>query len=416
MTKLSICIPTYKRAALLGSTLSHLALVAEADTQIVISDNCSNDGTSDVAKSFEGQFGSLIYACQRENRGPLENLQTALSLASGKYAYVLSDDDRIVPEGIEAAISFMETHPEVVAVYGGYQEWDPISDQILSERIPLTEPKIYDSSDKLELLNKYTVLWFPIVRADVFQRFCFYDDNTFGFWRLVSMLLKQGKISVIPDVLYKHAQTVPRLEYDLTEAWYHDMFRGDFEMFLAEMEVDHSNSDTSLEFLRFVGSRAAVVYLTGARFSRMKKELIKQRYFLLRAKAYGFVNQEQLFNWEKECLFNAAAERFKKIIISIPDVQKIIVEDTEVLRGFMEAVAHFLSNMPQVLYVDKDEFIKIKATKYELLISEIFETLACRIIENREIFPGLQHALYDILSTLRVTNIPMRLSKTLILN
>jgi len=410
MNNISICIPTYKRPDILADTLSHLASIRNMDMEVIVSDNCSQDKTPDVVKSFEGKFGSLRYHCQSENRGPMENLQTVLSMASAQYAYLLSDDDRIVPEGIQAATKLLENHPKVVAIYGGYQEWDPKTDRILQNISNVREPQLYDSSDKLKIFNQFSVLWFPIVRTDVYQRFCFYDANTFGFWRLVSMLMKHGNIFVIPDIIYKHAHTEPRAEYEMTEPWFHDHHRSDYELFYAGIDVDMSDPKKPLEFMQFVGSRTVHAYLHGYRFACIKGEYLKQRHFLLRAKAYGLVRSEQLLEWEKRCLANASAERFRKILKNLPEVRAVIIEKTDVLRSFLILMASMFSDTPKTIEVSRAEFIDRKNGNNEFMLAENYDTLACRIKANPKVNRGFQYALYDLFSSLRITNEPLNIN------
>lgn len=411
---LSICIPTYKRPEILAETLSHLASIRDIDIEVVVSDNCSQDATPDVVKMFEGKFGALRYHCQSENRGPAENSQSALSMASGRYVYTLSDDDRIVPEGIKAAVSLMDNNPEVVAVYGGFQEWDPKLDKVLLETSYVKEVQLFDSSDKLKMFNQFSLLWLPVMRTETYQRFCFYDDNTFGYWRLISMLMKHGKIAVIPDILYKHAHTEPRMEYEMTEPAYHDKLRADYELFYAGMDEDMADPSKSREFMQFVGQRTVHAYLHGSRFASIKGEYIKQRHYLLRSKAYGLVKPEQLLEWEKSCLFYASAERFGAILKNLPKVGAVVIEQTELLRGFLAVLAPTFPNMPKIIEVTRDEFVARSGRQDELLLSESYDLLDCRIRDNPTVNRGLQYALYDIFSSLRITNAPLGINDVIL--
>jgi hypothetical protein len=122
--RLSICVPTFKREALLRETLTHLREVCDDDTEIVISDNCSPDGTQDVIKSFADRFRHFRAIRQTENRGAINNCAAVISVARGRYLYLLCDDDRILPQGLQSAIATMEHNASIVAVFGGYQEWN----------------------------------------------------------------------------------------------------------------------------------------------------------------------------------------------------------------------------------------------------------------------------------------------------
>src|SRR4051812_49672125 len=66
---LSICMPTFQRAAILRRTLEHLATGGGTAWEVVISDNASADDTEAVARAFRGRFHGLRYARQAANRG-----------------------------------------------------------------------------------------------------------------------------------------------------------------------------------------------------------------------------------------------------------------------------------------------------------------------------------------------------------
>ena len=95
--KLSICIPTYNRAALLGQTLENvLAQVASrADVEVVVSDNASPDDTQEVIRTYQACFPRLTYFRQPENLGADRNYLKVVSLAQGEYCWLLGDDDLI---------------------------------------------------------------------------------------------------------------------------------------------------------------------------------------------------------------------------------------------------------------------------------------------------------------------------------
>jgi hypothetical protein len=59
--------------------------------------------------------------------------------------------------------------------------------------LPLTERKLrFAAGARSEIFAAAQMLWCPVIRREVFQRHCYYDANTFGFWRLVSQILAQG--------------------------------------------------------------------------------------------------------------------------------------------------------------------------------------------------------------------------------
>ncbi len=90
----TIGMPTYNRAdgylkeaitSALGQTYKNL--------EIIVSDNCSTDGTDLFFKSI--QDPRLTYVRQEQNIGPINNYNYCLQRAQGDYFLLLHDDDKI---------------------------------------------------------------------------------------------------------------------------------------------------------------------------------------------------------------------------------------------------------------------------------------------------------------------------------
>ena len=408
--QISICIPTYQRAALLKRNLTHLSEISDLDMEVVISDNASTDGTRDVAVSFEGRFAGFRYHRQQENRGGLENAQMAISLASGVCSYILCDDDQIVPAGIQAALRLMDERRNLVAVYGGHQEWDADGDRILATCQKVNEIQVYHPREELKVINKFSAFQWPLVRTSIFQRFCFFNRHSHGTRRIVAKLLNFGSIAFIPQIFYKHAHTVPRYEYNLTEGFYHDEYRSDYELFFAEMDLDFANADQLAGITQFIRSRCVPAYMQGVRFARLKGEYLTERNFLLRAKVYGLVNYDKLQEWERSFLLSAVAERLWKIIKGMPEIKTLVVEKTPVMSHFMKLVAdRFGEKGPDIEHVEFEAFIEIEDHPENFFLAEQYGLLEKRLERYEIINPAKQHALYDLIASLRLTRRPLNL-------
>jgi len=255
---LSLCIPTYNRAAILARTLEAIAPEVSDDTEIVVSDNCSSDATPEVIARFSARFPHFRTARQPATLKAIENVAASMLLARGRYSYTLSDDDRPYMASLRAAVSVMEADREVVGVYGGYQEWIPESDQIVGTYVATDARIDFTTADRRRLFDQFVMIWYPVYRTEIAQRFHVYDGRCFGHWPLAGALLEHGKLAVIPEIFYRHAHTHPRLEYELTEAWYQDSSRSQFEVYLGR---DGPSNDTEVAAL--VQRRMAPGYMPG---------------------------------------------------------------------------------------------------------------------------------------------------------
>lgn len=97
---LSIAIPTYNRDRFLQELLDSLLpqISPEMPIELIISDNCSTDETEATVRDLIEKGHSINYVRNGVNIGPDANFLQCFEAASGKYAWILGDDD-ILLEG-----------------------------------------------------------------------------------------------------------------------------------------------------------------------------------------------------------------------------------------------------------------------------------------------------------------------------
>jgi glycosyltransferase involved in cell wall biosynthesis len=105
---LTIAIPTYNRAGCLKELLSVLAdqLKDERRVELIISDNASPDETPSVAQDFAARGLRIRYIRNPQNIGADANFLQCFEQARGKYVWLFSDDDLIVPGGLAKILSY----------------------------------------------------------------------------------------------------------------------------------------------------------------------------------------------------------------------------------------------------------------------------------------------------------------------
>ncbi|WP_321952703.1 glycosyltransferase [Paraburkholderia bannensis] len=105
---LSLCIPTYNRAAVLKTTLESIvtqeAFLATDEIEVVIADNCSSDNTAALVTEYVQRFpGKFVFHQNEVNIGPEKNFQLVLSKARGQFLK-LHNDSLLVRNGSLAEI------------------------------------------------------------------------------------------------------------------------------------------------------------------------------------------------------------------------------------------------------------------------------------------------------------------------
>lgn len=170
--KLSICIPTYDRAHLLKRACVRLIeRISEEgfsdDIQICISSNGSTDGTEEVVRWLQTQFGSIKYRRNEENTGFSRNLLSVIEMADGQYVLPAADDDLIRHETLNVIFDALQLGYEIV-LFGSWMD-SRVVDRIKSDSPPM---RIKNAIDAVETLGPFHLAAISnfVVRRDVYLK------------------------------------------------------------------------------------------------------------------------------------------------------------------------------------------------------------------------------------------------------
>ncbi len=96
----SVVIPTYNRAHLVGRAIQSVLNQTYHDFEIIIVDDGSIDNTEDVVKSLNDP--SIRYTRHDQNRGGSAARNTGIKMARGEYVAFQDSDDEYLPEKVES--------------------------------------------------------------------------------------------------------------------------------------------------------------------------------------------------------------------------------------------------------------------------------------------------------------------------
>jgi abequosyltransferase len=112
MTKplLTVAIPTFNRAWCLKELLPLLIdqVKDEPRIELIISDNASPDDTPSVVQDFVARGLPVRYVRNTQNIGADANFLQCFEQARGKYVWIFSDDDLIVPGALKKILNYCE--------------------------------------------------------------------------------------------------------------------------------------------------------------------------------------------------------------------------------------------------------------------------------------------------------------------
>jgi glycosyltransferase involved in cell wall biosynthesis len=117
MPLVSIGVPVYNGADYLPDTLTALLGQSWRDLEVVISDNLSTDGTSEICRKFASANARVRYHRTERLLPPAENHNRTFELSTGQYFKWAAHDDLCGPEFVEQCVRVLEADPSVVLCY-----------------------------------------------------------------------------------------------------------------------------------------------------------------------------------------------------------------------------------------------------------------------------------------------------------
>lgn len=347
---ITICIPTYNRSAILDETLRRLYDSPIQFAKVMVSDNASTDDTASVLARYKALHANFDFKINKTNIGPLNNFHSLLSASDTKFQYILSDDDFIHHENIRESVEYLEENDFISALYGDYlyelkeldehfhalKAFDPTAGYVeVDGKYYKTfsyykDIILFDKDNFLENVQISSMIH-PIFRTEAYQRYCYFDEYSFGFWRIMLQLLHYGPFIYNPIPLFYHQATESRMELQVHSPWYFGQMLADFEGMLAEWDQPMTPEARQLMLAKIQPRHFEYAYNDAV--WRLADPLLSRQY-LTRLKAHGAGKPHLEDEWRGMMLVPAIAAKLAALIASsdkaevhfqasIPEVAKL---------------------------------------------------------------------------------------------
>lgn len=127
--RISVLIPAYNRADLIGRAIGSVLASDYPELSVVVSDNGSTDGCLAAARAAAGGDPRFQFIAHPENRGPLPNWKSCLEAAEGDLVHWLWSDDWVEPAFYTTLVAGMQAHeaqmalcrPKIVSTTEGWE-------------------------------------------------------------------------------------------------------------------------------------------------------------------------------------------------------------------------------------------------------------------------------------------------------
>ncbi|MDB4797084.1 glycosyltransferase [bacterium] len=144
---LSIVIPSNNRTVLLDEAIVSIITDSSwnSDCELCISDNSKGDETGTLIRTKYSGSSQIVYRRSLDAPSLDENVDMAISMASGKYVWVFGDDDLIVKDFLAELITYLKSSsPDIVILNScSFQE----QGQVEESRLALDSLIVYGHND-----------------------------------------------------------------------------------------------------------------------------------------------------------------------------------------------------------------------------------------------------------------------------
>lgn len=200
--KVSIIIPAYNRAHLIGLTLQSALRQTFYDYEIVVVDDGSQDNTADVVRSIAPQARYIW----QENVGIPEVLNVCVRQARGEYISFLGSDDALAPTALEKEAAILDANAAVGLVHSTAWLMDEAGRLTQLLKPPFARAG-YVRSGREEiadlLMSNHIVATTVMVRRRCFDE-CGFFDRRFGLyedWNMWTRIFKRWDAAYINEPL-----------------------------------------------------------------------------------------------------------------------------------------------------------------------------------------------------------------------
>lgn len=203
----SIIVPVYNTGEYLAHCLESLIAQTHQNIEIILVDDGSTDGSSDVCDEFADR-DSRIRVIHQKNAGVSSARNAGLKAASGAFLTFVDSDDLLVPIALETAMRYLRENDADMVTYG----WQKLCyDAAETEEVFAPFEVCTDIPTVIrEILMNYSAYgggypWNKLWRRD--SGVCEFAPELYYFEDLewvIRMLLRIRKFVVCPECLYRY--------------------------------------------------------------------------------------------------------------------------------------------------------------------------------------------------------------------
>ncbi len=143
MPAVSVGMPVYNDVKFLSGALDSILAQSFTDFELIISDDCSTDGSQDICLKYANIDSRIIYIRQNKNLGISKNMMYLLQKSKGDYFMWAGNDDLWHRDFISKLVHALQKGKSCVAAFGPYIDIDEKGNPISGiKKINYTNPEV----------------------------------------------------------------------------------------------------------------------------------------------------------------------------------------------------------------------------------------------------------------------------------
>jgi glycosyltransferase involved in cell wall biosynthesis len=132
--KVSVILPVFNGEKYIREAIESILTQSFYDFELIILNDGSTDHSDEIISSFSDS--RIVFIRSHQNIGLIATLNQGIQAARGTYLARMDADDISLPHRLQAQVDFLDMHPEIGVVGGGYLPID-------SDGLPVSAPKFW---------------------------------------------------------------------------------------------------------------------------------------------------------------------------------------------------------------------------------------------------------------------------------
>lgn len=194
MPKVSIIMPTYNRAGLIGNAIKSVLRQTFKNYELIIIDDGSTDNTRETVKSYND---SRIIYVKKQHSGQVRTKNYGIRMARGGYIAYCGDDSEYYPFHLQKLVDFLNSRPKTAMAYTNSVSRTP--------DIKLSVCGMYFDKRRLETVN--FILDLSVMhRMECFDKTGLFDERLMIYedWDMWLKISDSYPVAHLPVITGKH--------------------------------------------------------------------------------------------------------------------------------------------------------------------------------------------------------------------